>query len=459
LTESQQPIGSGLVVKDAGGQRRADEGQAKVRAKLLAGLGAVLLLIGAAVFYDGRAAAQKADAQAPSGWVDEVERIFIRSEDCKQCHDRHYEEWKGMREQTPDLKTFGRVDAALLHGTSLESPVFKTVLGLWLQTNPTAEQRMRCLSCHAPSVTVFPQYADKIVAQVLAGKVEVEGIGCASCHLINGVAASGSAPPTFKVQAGKVLHGPYANPEENLVHPSSQSDLYRGANYCASCHFDKVKDVARRDLVGEILQGTVCQDCHMEPSTGSSTSKRGSLTRSIGRHWFRGVVIPGVMLKNRNLQAEWMPRVDIEVSQSGGTVEGTVLVRNGSLPHSFPDGDPVLKQFFLSISVKDAKGQVLATEQKQFGLPFDQVLRGPIPDPLVKGGTTRRAPFKLALPSGSSPATLEALLTYALIPNPEPALKERYLATLATDKDRETALKLIQEYAQPRVLTFRTKVL
>ncbi|MBI3603253.1 MAG: hypothetical protein HY205_02235 [Nitrospirae bacterium] len=426
--------------------------------RLVGGILLALVLVGHAADRD-RAVAQRADVQAPSEWVEEIEKIFIRSEDCKQCHDRHYEEWKGMREQTPDLKTFGRVDAALLHGTSLESPVFKTVLGLWLQTNPTAEQQAKCLSCHAPAVTVFPQHVDKIARQVLAGKVEVEGIGCASCHLINAVAEAGAPPPTFKIQPGKVLYGPYAEPEENLVHPSSRSDLYRGANYCTSCHFDKVKDVTRRDLPGEILQGTICQDCHMEPSTGSSTSKRGSMTRSIGRHWFRGVVIPGVMLKNRNLQAEWMPRVDIETKATPTMVEGTVLVRTGSLPHSFPDGDPLLKQFFITITVKDAKGQVLATEQKRFGLPFEQILRGPIPEPLVRGGTTKRVPFTAAIPSGASPATVEALLTYALIPEPDQALKQRYLATLATEKERSTAATLIHEYTQARVLTFRTKAL
>ncbi|MFO0768615.1 MAG: hypothetical protein U0231_17975 [Nitrospiraceae bacterium] len=74
----------------------------------------------------------------------------------------------------------------------------------------------------------------------------------------------------------------------------------------------------------------------MEPSTGSSTSKRGAMTRAIGRHWFR-VVIPGTLLKNRNLQAEWM-RLDIETAEVASAVEGTVLVKIGSLPHSFPDG-------------------------------------------------------------------------------------------------------------------------
>ena len=118
------------------------------------------LIVGVIGLYQGRAIAQKAETPSPSDWVAEIEKIFIRSEDCKQCHDRHYEEWKGVREQTPDLKTFGRVDAALLHGTSLESPVFRTVLGVWLQTNPTTDERRRCLACHVPSTTVFPQHAD-----------------------------------------------------------------------------------------------------------------------------------------------------------------------------------------------------------------------------------------------------------------------------------------------------------
>jgi len=417
----------------------------------------VILLIAVNAFYHERAIAQKGETQGPAEWVSEIEKVFIRSEECKQCHDRHYEEWKGVREQTPDLKTFGRVDAALLHGTSLESPVFRTVLGVWMQTNPTVQERQRCLSCHVPSTTVFPQHAEKIVAQVLGGKPQVEGVGCTSCHLIKSVETAPMPPPTFKIEPGKTLYGPYADPEENLVHPALQSDLYRGANYCASCHFDKVKDVTQKDLPGEILQGTICQDCHMEPSTGSSTSKRGAMTRSIGRHWFRGVVIPGTLLKNRNLQAEWMPRVDIETTKSASGIQGTALVKVGSLPHSFPDGDPVLKQFFLAITVKDAQGEVLGQETKHFGLPYDKILRGPIPDPFIKGGHTRKVPFSFALPAGSTAALVEAVLSYALIPTPDPALKDKYLATLGNDKDRDNAKKIIDEYTQPRVLTYRAK--
>jgi hypothetical protein len=92
-------------------------------------------------------------------------------------------------------------------------------------------------------------------------------------------------------------------------------------------------------------------------------------------------------------------------------------------------------------------------------LPYDKILRGPIPDPFIKGGNTRKVPFSLAIPAGSTAASIEAVLNYALIPTPEPALKEKYLATLATDKERESAKKIFDEYTQPRLLTYRAKTL
>jgi len=426
------------------------------------GLSSPLALLGTvlvALSFAGMVAAQEQPASTESGptWMEEIEKIFIPSDQCKQCHDRHYEEWKGMREKTMDLKTFGRVDGALLHGTALTSPVFQTVLGLWLQTKPDAGQRNRCLSCHVPSVTVFPQHTDRIIAQVMKGKkhVKVEGISCSACHLISGTQENPNGHPTFKITAASTIFGPYADPDENLVHPSKQADVFRGAHYCASCHFGKVKDVMRKDIPGQILKGTICQDCHMEQSTGSSTSQRGALTRPIGRHWFQGIVIPGIMLSNRNLQAEWFSRVDIEAKSGQGVVEGEVLVKNGALPHTFPGGDPVLKQFFVTVVLKTAEGKVLDQYQERFGKTFEELLRGPIPRPLVNGGTTRHIPFSLKTPQDAKGLVLEAALSYALIPEPTSELKAAYLATLSTDKDREKAEAIIKDYAAPRLLTFR----
>ena len=195
----------------------------------------------------------------------------------------------------------------------------------------------------------------------------------------------------------------------------------------------------------------------MEPSTGSSTSKRGSLTRPIGRHWFQGIVIPGIMLSNRNLQAEWFPRVDVEIDQKAGNIQGKVLVRNGSLPHVFPGGDPVLKQFFVTVTVKDAAGHVLGTQETRFGLDFDKILRGPIPYPLVSGGTTRRIPFNITVTPEGQPSYIEASLSFALIPEPSNSLKAQYLGGLKNDRDKQEAQNIIEDYTSKRLLTFRTK--
>jgi hypothetical protein len=183
------------------------------------------------------------------------------------------------------------------------------------------------------------------------------------------------------------------------------------------------------------------------------------MTRAIGRHLFRGIVIPGLMLKNRNLQAEWMPRLEVDAKKSGTRVEGQVAVMNGAVPHNFPDGDPVLKQFFLTVSVKDKQGRLLGSVQKTFGTPYEQLLDQPLGDILVKGGTTQRVPFELTLSEDGEGLQIDAVLTYSLIPKPASALLEGYLKTLQTAAERERVKRLIADYAEPRVLTFRTKAL
>ena len=102
---------------------------------------------------------------------------------------------------------------------------------------------------------------------------------------------------------------------------------------------------------------------------------------------------------------------------------------------------------------------MLGEDTKRFGLHYDKILRGPIPDPFIKGGNTRRVPFSQSVKDGGTPATIEVVLSYALIPEPEADLKAKYLATLATDQERATAKKVIEEYSQPRMLTYRAKSL
>ncbi|MCA9455717.1 MAG: hypothetical protein KC587_03580 [Nitrospira sp.] len=417
-----------------------------------------LLLIAAEFVPSPGWAENKGESKEDLIWLDEIEKFFIPSSQCRQCHERHFEEWKGMRERSEDLLSFGRMDGGLLHGTALKSPVFRTVLGLWLQTSPSQEQRTKCLTCHVPAVTVFPQHADRIIDQVMKGPkhVTVEGIGCASCHLIHASGGKTDAYPAFQLAPGSTFFGPYDDAKDNLAHQSQKAEIYKGANFCTSCHFSKVKDVTQPHLNGAILKDLVCQNCHMEQSYGSSTDKGGTHSRSLARHWFQGVVAPGIMLSNRNVQAEWTSRLEIEITQTTFSVQGTLHVPNGSLIHMFPGGDPVLKQFIVKVMVKDQAGAIIGEEAKIFGRSFEELLRGPIPQPLVNSGITRHIPFNIQLPQGSTPAFIEATMSFALMPKPGEELQRGYVATLPDEKQRNEALQIIEQYTSPHLLTFRT---
>jgi hypothetical protein len=118
-----------------------------------------------------------------------------------------------------------------------------------------------------------------------------------------------------------------------------------------------------------------------------------------------------------------------------------------------------LKLFYLPVKLKHKHGRLLGTTQKVFGNSYANLLEQPLGDILVKGGTTKHVPFALTLNEEGEGMILDVLLTYSLIPKPDPALLEGYLKTLPSDADREKATRLIANYAEPRILTFRTKPL
>src|SRR5207247_10199072 len=150
-----------------------------------------------------------------------------------------------------------------------------------------------------------------------------------------------------------------------------------------------------------------------------------------------------------------MPRLEIDAKKNGAKVDGQVAVMNGAVPHNFPDGDPVLKQFYLAVTVKDKKGRPLGSFQKTFGTPYEQLLEQPLGDILVKGGTTKRIPFELTLSDEGEGLQIEAVLTYSLIPKPAPALLDGYLKTLQSDAERERVKNRLQTKLNPASLPFR----
>ena len=58
-----------------------------------------------------------------------------------------------------------------------------------------------------------------------------------------------------------------------------------------------------------------------------------------------------------------------------------MLVKNGSLPHSFPDGDPVFKQFLLTITDQGCAGQCAWGGDEAVRAVTKDLAVGQIPDP------------------------------------------------------------------------------
>jgi len=115
------------------------------------------------------------------------------------------------------------------------------------------------------------------------------------------------------------------------------------------------------------------------------------------------------------------------------------------VPHNFPDGDPVLKQFFLTVTVKDKKGRPLGSFQKDVRDPL-RATPGSTPGRHPGQGRYDQAiPFELALSEEGEGLQIEAVLTYSLIPKPAPALLDGYLKTLQSNAERERIKKLIAD--------------
>ena len=179
---------------------------------------------------------------------------------------------------------------------------------------------MRRSSAHGAGVAGLPHGAGHLVADRSDGRGAC-ALSLLSCTLDHGVSSTyreDCRPGVVRQAASgrdrlRFLSFDQAGRAETEAHPRLRSnreyDLWAlcrpGGKSCPSCdairtvpwrellrlfHFDKVKDVMQE------RSAVSCRDpsCHMEPSSRSSTSKRGAMTRAIGRHWFRGVVVPAL---------------------------------------------------------------------------------------------------------------------------------------------------------------------
>ncbi len=375
------------------------------------------------------------EKEAVPTWIEDIDKAFPRSEKCKQCHESHYSEWKGSRLES-----------------SLTEPIFRVVLGVWLKTNPMEEAKRACLSCHIPSIMTFPQHADMVISQVLSGNVRVEGVGCSGCHLINSFSSVKKPLVDIGYKLGDIYFGSYSNAEENLAHKSESVGVYSSSEYCTACHFDKLQQPGIGS--GEMItKEIVCQRCHMGSSVGKSA--KGGPMRGIADHSFIGGLPAELSGRSRaNIMNEWLYKLEADTERRGDEVQITANIKAGEIAHTLPaEGDPLFKEFVLTISVRDQDGKEVFKGEKIYTRRFDEILNNAkmSTETILRNGETRKVLFNFKVPDSTNRLEMDLLLTYSLIPQPDPDLLGRYLESLPSD-EKEEAMKLIAEYRRSYTL-------
>lgn len=370
-----------------------------------------------------------------ANWIEDIERTFPRAEKCKQCHEAQYSQWKGSRLES-----------------SLTEPIFKVMLGIWLKTDPKDETKTLCLSCHIPSIKSFPQYTGKVINQILSDNVQLEGVGCSGCHRIQSSSDIKRPPVDIEYKLGDVYLGSYDNAEENMAHRSELAGIYSSSDYCAMCHYDKLRQVSLGS--GEMVtKGIECQRCHMVSSVGMS-AKAGPI-KSIADHSFTGGLPSEFSGKSRaNIMNEWLYKLEAEAERRGDDLHVSVNIKAGEIAHTLPEGDPLFKEFILTISVKDQDGREVYKGEKIYTSKFGDTLKDykTSMENLLRNGEIRKTSFSFKVPDVAKHFDIDLLLTYSLISQPDPDLVDRYLDSLLPD-EREGVKKIISEYRRSYTLS------
>jgi hypothetical protein len=317
---------------------------------------------------------------------DKSKADFTAPETCAECHPDKYEEWTGS-----------------MHALAFQDPVYQGELNAAIQAvgHDIARQ---CEGCHTPAAMV----KGEVKGAGLAGlsPLAKAGVSCDVCHSISGHThwqtpyhqpENGSfiLSPGKDTDDGPVLtkYGPFASEDGcgEDFHECIESPLHLQSELCASCHqvFHYKTHMPLEATYMEWKNGPYaannihCQDCHMvETATFKrSADKMIRPKREEYRHYFNGAnfllyyltELAAKKAGNEELAANahnkfemavarLQAAADLEVSpiyRNDKMVEIKVRVKNVRAGHNLPTSLTNVRQMWLEVTAKDAKGNVL----------------------------------------------------------------------------------------------------
>ncbi len=305
---------------------------------------------------------------------------FQRAEQCRQCHQRQYDEWIGS------MHAYGQV-----------SPVFAAFNDKVknMGTGPF------CVRCHTPIGIAIGETGTTPNDE--RAPISLMGVQCDVCHRIE--KNHGLVNGKFPLSPGRTKYGIFGSGENgtkkavrNPFHRSRQGDFLKTSEFCGTCH-DVVdpKGLRIEEAFTEwkeseyATKGITCQDCHMRALPGKANQKKimgpaammfgvNLPDRPLSDHSFIGpdnhlidsFPYPDNPEENARIQRNYLEKktyllqncatVEIiapEVVSPSSKFDVEVTITNTGAGHGIPTGFTAERQVWIEIIVKDADGKVL----------------------------------------------------------------------------------------------------
>lgn len=346
-----------------------------------AGHAAAIVAAGVLMGCSARSPAPEADASPPAPTVADARAFYASQPEylrpvalgtavpaglpdaaaatCGGCHQAIYAEWQ--------LSTHAR---AWADDAQFQAELHKP-------RPDDGDVAWMCVNCHTPTE---PQL-ERLVVGLRDGRLDqpitidnpgfqatrqAEAIGCATCHVRDGVVV-----------------GPFGNTQ--APHPVAKDESLLTVRVCTRCHQAKAEFpeivLACAFNTGEEFAAADqdapnCQHCHMP--TVDRPLVPGGPVRTTRRHWFGGSLIP----KRPSDEADLAPLRDVfpdglELAlvplpssvAAGQTVVVAARYKNAHAGHRLPTGDP--ERFItVQLTARGPDGAVLATTTARIGTVY-----------------------------------------------------------------------------------------
>jgi hypothetical protein len=324
---------------------------------------------------------------------------FSPAEKCGSCHVEIYQQW-----QTSN------------HSRASTDPVYWQFFQQAVRDLSSSASNL-CLTCHLPVATVIKEVplTGPLSFPLKLSPVANEGVTCDFCHTISGNENLGKGisvgayryPRKGNTDIKYGFHTDASTPN----HGTEVSMFLQSPQFCGICHkfTHPVFEQTWQDTYAEwenspyAKEGRRCQDCHMPQYAGRSATD-GPERTDLHAHVFPGG--HSEMVKKVATVTLWA-----QVKQKSGNNDVIVkaLVTNVGSGHLMPTGIPGIRQMWLEVVAKNAKGVEVFAKK----IPFEIELLGPDGNPTMPwkavrlGKDTRIAPRKsremlleFALPEG-----------------------------------------------------------